>query len=150
MDEKNGKVSQLGDYKHDARSEGIRDEIVASTSHDMGKAGLIISLLTAALLAVLFFGLNQNLAGLDSRVEELKDLQANVAAMDAKVASIDDRIAVLERLPQEARKVILGSMLDEMSAQAGIVSGQLNDDGMSAKLIQAVQLMQEVRSDLGK
>lgn len=126
------------------------DEIRANTNRDLGKVALFISLLSVILLVVFFFGLNQNMTGLTNEVRDIPEMKQNIATMGERLNSMETEVAALRDLPEEARRMMVRSMLQEMSQRVGYMSIQVENEQQSAKLNQAAELLQEVQADLSK
>lgn len=69
------------------------EKLLEETRRDMGKVGLFISLLAVVLVVVFFYGINQNLTGLEDRVAELAYLEEDVGGLKDKMTSMDGKIS---------------------------------------------------------
>lgn len=110
--------------------------------NDMGKAALIISLLSLVLLVIFFFGLSRNLAGLTAEVKQLNSLRQ-------EVEGIETRLVEVEKMPLRARNMIIDSELDSMAQRAAYLGG-LVDSERGEKLVKAQELLREVQYGLEK
>ncbi|WP_461211079.1 hypothetical protein [Desulfocurvus sp. DL9XJH121] len=120
-------------------------EAVDKTSRDMGKVALFISILAVVLLVVFFFGLNQNLSGLTAKVDGLVVLKDDVGALAARMGTAEERLVALEGLPQKARKMVMGTMLQEMAQRTAYLSTQMDSEAQNEKLHRAMELLREVQ-----
>ncbi|SKA78791.1 hypothetical protein [Desulfobaculum bizertense] len=118
-------------------------EIMEKTKKDMGKVALIVSILSVVLLVVFFFGLNQNLTSLNQQVSVIPGIQNQIATMETDLATLKD-------LPSQTRRMVVGTMLDEMAQKANFLGGQMEDEAQAAKLQEAMKLIQGVQADMQK
>jgi len=148
MSAEHEKVHPLDKYKKDGEeTNALAEEIMAKSAKDFGKAALFISVLAVVLLAVVFFGLNQNVMGLREQVAELGALKGQVADMGAKVGAMDQKMAELEKLPETMKKLVASQALSEMSYKLEAMGGQLSP-AQAEILRQAKALVDEVQSGL--
>jgi phage-related protein len=149
------KVTPLRPEKEQVGQEQpIAQEIISDVRKDMGKVSMAISLLAVLLLVVFFFGLKQNVAGLEetvnTKLQVVADLQNQIQSLDGKIGSVEEKVAALENLPEKTKKMILANMLQEMSQKAAYLSSQVGSEEQSARLKQAVKLLQQVQGDLAQ
>lgn len=151
------KVRSMQDYKSPSYEDEPIQDVGKASPRDMGKAAIIISILSVVLLVIFFFGLNQNLAGLSKQVEALGALEGEisrvdqaVAAVDGKVGAIDARMTELEKLPQRARNMMIDESLNEMAGRLNYMSGFVGDEARAEKIYEAMQLLKQVQVDLEK
>ena len=121
----------------------------ASTSKDMGKVAIVISILSVLLLVVFYFGMNQNLKGLSAKMDSLSGLQTEIQAVDSKVSGLEEELSGLKNLPRQTKNMVLANSLHEMAQRASMLSSQVNTEAQSAKMIQAMDLLQQVQVELG-
>lgn len=69
------------------------EKLLEETRRDMGKVGLFISLLAVVLVVVFFYGINQNLTGLEDRVDALAYLEEDVMSLQDKMTTMDGKIS---------------------------------------------------------
>ncbi|NJB66369.1 uncharacterized protein YoxC [Desulfobaculum xiamenense] len=124
--------------------------IMDRTNRDMGKVALLVSIMSVILLVVFFFGLNQNLTSLTEQVSVIPGMQQQIQGIDGKIAGIETELGALKDLPAKTKKMVVGTMLQEMAQKAGYLGSQMESDAQNAKLQQAMQLMQEVQADMQK
>ncbi len=108
------------------------------TRRDMSKVALFVSILSVVLLVVFFFGLNQNLKGVSGTVDQLS----------GRMNGIEDKIVALENLPQKSRMMVMGTMLQEMAQRAAYMSTQMETPEQNEKLHQAMELLQQVQTEV--
>lgn len=151
-----------------AAATGSSPELTQEARQGLGKAALIVALLAVVLMVVFFFSLRQNIATLDSQIkgtskaeEAVQGMQDKVASMDSKVASLDNQLAdldnqvlslnkamdKLEGLPQETKRMVYASKMNEMAQQAAML-GQDLDDTSKKKLAEVQKLLKEVQKGL--
>ncbi|ACV69001.1 hypothetical protein [Desulfohalobium retbaense] len=95
------KISQMPQNqasKADSPEENMAnpEKLLEETRRDMGKVGLFVSLLAVVLVVVFFYGINQNLTGLEHRVDELAYLEEDVASLNEKMTTMDGKISAVE------------------------------------------------------
>ena len=151
-----------------ASATGSSPELTQEARQGLGKAALIVALLAVVLMVVFFFSLRQNIAALDSQIkgtteaeEAVQAMQDKVASMDSKVGSLDNQLAdldnqvlslnkamdKLEGLPQETKRMVYASKMNEMAQQAAML-GQDLDDASKKKLAEVQKLLKEVQKGL--
>ncbi len=156
------KVHVIQEYssKEDASTEAMTEEGMQATGRDMSKVALIISILAVVLVVVLFFGLNQNLDGIGKEVKVLSGLKGEVTAMKAQVggiegqiAGINDQVGVMEqqisKMPVAMQRAIITDAINDATNKLGYIGSQL-DKEQAAKLGQAMNLLQQVRTDINQ
>ena len=148
MSAEHEKVHSMDKYKKDGdETNALAEEIMAKSAKDFGKAALFISILAVVLLAVVFFGLNQNVTGLRAEVAELTALKGQVAGMDARMGTMDQKLGALEGLPETMKKMVASQALSEMSYKLDAMGGQLTP-AQAEILRQAKALVDEVQTSL--
>jgi len=144
------KAEKVHDLKVDPKklTKEEAEDIKNKTNSDLGKVALFVSLLTVILLVVFFFGLNQNVTGLTQEVQDIPEIKEQIATMTERIDGMETEMAALQELPQESRRMVVRTMLQDMAQRAGYLTGQLDSEEQSAKLNQAMQLLEDVQSDL--
>lgn len=132
------------------RPEAVPSEAVDKTSRDMGKVALFIAILAVVLLVVFFFGLNRNLTGLSAKVDGLATLKTDVEALDGRMGVAEERLVALETLPAKARKMVMGTMLQEMAQRTAYLGTQMDTEAQNEKLHRAMELLQQVQMEVAK
>ncbi len=136
----------------------------AKPRRDMGKAAVFISILAVLLLAVFFYALNRNIAGLASQVESLSALRAQVTEMDGSIGAIQgdisgihgdigamqEKMAILDTVPDMARRTMLRSMLQDLSQRVSFIAEETNTPEQAAKIKAAQVLLDQAQADLAK
>jgi hypothetical protein len=149
-------MQTAGDKVRDLKTESRKtpnqeaDEIKAKTNSDLGKVALFISLLTVILLIVFFFGMNQNMTGLTDEVRDIPQIKERISEMSGRMDNMETEMAALRDLPQEARRMVVRSMLQEMAQRVNYMSVEVENEQQSVKLNEARELLQEVQADLAK
>ncbi|THB68233.1 MAG: hypothetical protein D6E12_06965 [Desulfovibrio sp.] len=170
---------------------------------DLSRVSLFLSILCLILLAIVFFAVNRNMAGLTGEIsgegdlaqqaaelretvtaldaelsemantltlygnrnamlrsdmeeelsridgvdQQLSGLSVQLSAMGAMLADLEQRIAVLDDLPQEAKRIIQAAMLEDLAGRVEALAGTA-DQEQQAKLMEALSLIQDARQDL--
>lgn len=122
-------------------------EAVDKTSRDMGRVALFVAILAVILLAVFFFGINQNISGLSARVDGLTTLKDDVALLGGRVDTVEAR---MEALPVKARKMVVGTMLQEMAQRTAYLGTQMDTEAQNEKLHRAMELLQQVQAEVAQ
>lgn len=122
------------------------EQEVRTQPKDWGKLALFIALLSVLLMVVLFFGLNQNVTGMKAAVERIES--EDLSAMKEQIASFDQRMSELERLPEMARQAIVSATIDEMLAKTQYLRGQLPEGLGNEKLEQVRTGLNELKSQI--
>ena len=131
----------------DKKENNFAQDIVDNVKRDMGKAALIVSMLTLVIAVILYFSLQSNMAGLNQEVSELSSVTNEVNRLDSTVSDIESRLNGLEQLPRQTRNLVYMNMLNEMEQKAGYMSQNLDGD-QKEKLSRAKQLLQEVNNGM--
>ena len=146
--------------------EEAAEEIAApkKAGRDMGKAAVFISILTVLLLVVFFYALNRNMAGLASQVEELTALRTqvtdmggtlgsvrdNIGKIEGDIATMQEKMTILDAVPSMAKRTMLRSMLHDLSQRADFIAQETEDGAQSAKIRAAMELLGQVESQMAE
>lgn len=136
----------------------------AKPRRDMGKAAVFISILAVLLLVVFFYALNRNIAGLATQVETLSALQTQVTEMDGSISAMQDdisgihgditamqdKMAILDTVPDMARRTMLRSMLQDLSQRIAFIAEETETPEQAAKIKAAQVLLDQAKADLAK
>ena len=154
---------------------GSNPGLTQEARQGMGKAALIVALLAVVLMVVFFFSLRQNIAALNNQVKgvtgaeeavqtmenkvatlgsRVADLDGQMESVDGKVESLDGKVAQLDQamdkldgLPEQTRRVVYSTMVDEMAQQAAMLGQQL-DEASQEKLAEVNKLLDEIKKGL--
>jgi len=113
------------------------NELNTKTSQDISRMALLLALLAVLLAGVLFFKANQN----------MNVLSKDVSGISAKMGTMDARMAELENLPAKSKRMVMGTMIMEMAQKASYLSSQVDDPEQAAKLLQAMELLQQAKPE---
>ncbi len=153
MNQENAKTIPLNQESSQEHRQEQNDkfgkDILEGVKKDMGKAALIVSLLTLVLVVILYFSLQNNMAGLNQKVSEMTAVTEKVNQLDSTVSSMDKRLGQLENLPEQTRSLIYTNVLGEMEQKAGYLSGNLQGE-QKQKLNKARELLGEVNKGIQK
>jgi len=150
---------QEEEQEHDAATHEA-----APARRDIGKAAVFISILAVLLLVVFFYALNRNIAGLASQVEELSALQTQVTQMDESIgaiqgnisgiegdiAAMQEKMAILDAVPDITRRTMLRSMLQDLSQRVAFIAEETDSAEQAAKIKAAQVLLDQAQADLSK
>jgi len=130
------KVVSMDEYRKPKDNEAPElTKLNAKTSRDVGRMALILALVALLLACVLFFKANQNVSALSK----------DVSGITAKIGLMDARMAELETLPVKSKRMVTNTMIQEMAQRASYLSTQVDDKEQAAKLIQAMELLQQAK-----
>lgn len=131
----------------------------SSSTRDMGRIALVVSLLSVVLSVIFFFGLNRNLSGLSDEVKDIGTIRTTVAALDVfvddileQMGRVNTRIMELEEQPRkEAVKVLQESMINDMLRRTEFMGEQLatvdpENDDRAQKLERLKDLLEEFKT----
>ncbi len=129
------KVVSMDDYRKTAEAKEVPtlEQLNAKTSNDISRMALLIALVAVLLTGVLFFKANQSIGV----------LHTDISGIDQKIGTIDVRMAELENLPAKSKKMVLSTIIMEMAQKASYLSGQVDNQEQAAKLLQAMELLQQ-------
>lgn len=132
------KVVSMDEYRNTKENDvPSMSELNAKTSQDISRMALLLALLAVLLAGVLFFKANQN----------LNVLSKDVSGISSKMGTIDARMAELENLPAKSKRMVMGTMIMEMAQKASYLSTQLDNPEQAAKLLQAMELLQQAKPE---
>ncbi|WP_027190537.1 hypothetical protein [Fundidesulfovibrio putealis] len=132
------KVVSMDDYRNNKENDvPSMSELNAKTSQDISRMALLLALLAVLLAGVLFFKANQN----------LNVLSKDVSGISSKIGTIDAKMAELENLPAKSKRMVMGTMIMEMAQKASYLSTQVDNPEQAAKLLQAMELMQQAKPE---
>lgn len=143
------RIHTIGKSDNEAFSAEAED-IKARTERDMGKVAIFVSILSVILLIVFYFGLNQNVTGLTEEVKQVAVIQEQVTGMQGRMGEMEARVQAMENLPAKAKKMVMSTMIMEMAQRAAYLSTQVDTEEQADKLNQAIDLLQQVQTDLIK
>lgn len=129
------KVVSMDEYRNKETDVSSISDLNAKTSQDISRMALLLALVAVLLAGVLFFKVNQNVTVLNN------DMQG----ITAKVGAMDVRMAELENLPAKSKRMVMGTMIMEMAQKASYLSTQLDNPEQAAKLLQAMELLQQAK-----
>ena len=113
------------------------NELNTKTSRDISRMALLLAVLAVLLAGVLFFKANQN----------INAVTQDVSGINAKIGIMDARMAELETLPAKSKRMVMGTMIMEMAQKASYLSTQMDNPDQAAKLLQAMELLQQAKPE---
>lgn len=157
---------QAGDNEEAAvQAEGQEQDAAAKPvkpNRDLSKAAIFMSVLTVLLLVVFFYALNRNFTGLVGEIEDLKALRAEVSEMDGSLGTIQDdvsgihgdisaiqeKMTLLDAVPDITRRTMLRSMLQDLSQRVAFIAQETDTPEQSAKVKAAQELLKQVEAEM--
>lgn len=132
------KVVSMDEFRKPKESEvPSTNEINVKTSQDISRMALLLALLAVLLAGVLFFKANQN----------INALSTDVSGISTKIGTMDARMAELENLPAKSKQMVMSTMIMEMAQKASYLSTQVDNPEQAAKLLQAMELLQQAKPE---
>jgi hypothetical protein len=132
------KVVSMDNYRNPKENEvPSMQDVNAKTSQDISRMALLLALLAVLMAGVLFFKANQN----------LNVLSQDVSGISSKIGTMDARMAELENLPAKSKRMVMGTMIMEMAQKASYLSTQIDNPEQAAKLLQAMELLQQAKPE---
>ncbi|EPR42364.1 hypothetical protein dsx2_0291 [Desulfovibrio sp. X2] len=126
------KISSMNDYRKGSEDGSIPVEATDKTSRDLGKVAIFISILSILLLAVFFFGLNQNIKGLSA---DMKTVNTDVSQLKTTVAE----------LPAKMQRSMVVDQLHDITSKLDYLRGKVSPAD-AAKLEEALQTIMAVQN----
>lgn len=118
------------------------------TQSDMGRMALVISLLLGLILLVSYFFLARDIKAVSAEVQALNALKTQVADMDGKMGRVELRMAALESLPAQTKRIVVRSMIQEMASKAAFLAKDVEAETDVAKLNEAIGLLKQVEQGM--
>jgi hypothetical protein len=132
------KIVSMENYRNPKENEvPSAHELNAKTSQDISRMALLLALLAVLMAGVLFFKANQN----------INVLSQDVTGISSKIGTMDARMAELENLPAKSKRMVMGTMIMEMAQKASYLSTQIDNPEQAAKLLQAMELLQQAKPE---
>ena len=131
------KVISMDEYRNPKASQ----EAMAQGAHElrsvrrMGFMALVLGILALGVSGAFFYRTSQNLAVLNS----------GLSGVNTRMGTMDVRLAELENLPAKTKKMVLDNAIMEMAQRASYLSSQVDNQEQAAKLLQAMDLLQQAR-----
>jgi len=146
MSSDGNKIHKLEAVHNDSDAEQpVASSVAANTtSRDMSKVAVIVSLLVVVLLVIFFFGMNRNIAGLTEEVKSLGVLRQDVTKLDERMLQME------EGLPSQMKRMLAHDMVNEMAMKAAYLGNTLEDQALRDKMQGIMQSLKEVRGELEK
>ncbi len=115
---------------------------------DISSIALLLVIIVFIVGAVLYFGMRQQVVGLQARVADLPEIRQSVDRLSVRMSITEVRLMELESLPLKAKKTIMGTMLHDMAKRTEYLTGQMETREQSEKLRQAQELLQQVQREM--
>lgn len=125
------------------KKERSPEELLKEVKKDMGKVALIVSIMAVMLMVVLFFSTKLTVNTIEKKVAELYPVKKQVVVLDKAVSGLETRMAKIEKLPEETRKMIYGDILSEMAQKAEYLSAHIKGADKE-KLIKIQRLLEDL------
>lgn len=130
-----------------------QEKSVETSGRGCSRLPLVLSSLALIISIVFGFGLTQNISGLRDevvRVSEQSAMRGEIEGMRSDIAALKTRLDGFADLDTVARKAVLSASMLELTQRVGLLAGIVENDEYARKLNEAMRLMQEIQSDLGK
>lgn len=127
----------------------IDEEVLeANTGSGLGKVALFVALLAVVLMVILYFSQQQNISSLAGKMDEVHGVKQEMADVQAHVAALEEEVATLRDLPEQARKIIISGMLSESASKVDYLINQVDSEEQQAKLAEIKDMLEEVAAGL--
>ncbi|WP_461833991.1 hypothetical protein [Desulfothermus sp.] len=129
------------------KNEQRPEELLKEVKKDMGKVALIISIMAVMLMVVFYFSIKLTVGTIEKKMAELYPVKKQVVILDKTVGDLQSRVAKIEKLPEETRKMIYGDILNEISQKAEYLSQHLKGSDKD-KLMKVQRILRELETTL--
>ena len=129
------------------KNEQRPEELLKEVKKDMGKVALIISIMCVMLMVVFYFSIKLTVGTIEKKMAELYPVKKQVVILDKTVGDLQSRMAKIEKLPEETRKMIYGDILNEISQKAEYLSQHLKGSDRD-KLMKVQRILRELETTL--
>jgi len=129
------------------KNEQRPEELLKEVKKDMGKVALIISIMCVMLMVVFYFSMKLTVGTIEKKMAELYPVKKQVVILDKTVGDLQSRMAKIEKLPEETRKMIYGDILNEISQKAEYLSQHLKGSDKD-KLMKVQRILRELETTL--
>lgn len=104
-------------------------------------------------LAELGVQTRNNVARLDNRINtETQNVRTRseeqYAAMDGRMVEVEGRLENLDELAAEAKRMVMSSMLQELTQRVGYLSQQVEGEEQARNLAEARKLLEQVQTEM--
>lgn len=117
---------------------------------DMGRMALVVSLMLVLIMAVSYFFLARDIKGLTGDVQALGAMRTEVDDMNSKIGAVELRMAALESLPEQTRRLVLRAMIQEMASKAAFLAKDMGSEAEAAKMEEAITLLRQVEQGMAQ
>jgi hypothetical protein len=152
------KVTQI--HSHTVQEEApvsVNEVIEVNTSKDMGKVALVVAIISVLLVVISFYAVNRSVHHMEGELKGVAEVKTDVlllkkqmTGVEGQVTAVNGKIAQLEKLPAQAKKMVVAGMVQEMAQKASYLSGQVESADQAAKLQQAMELLTGVQAEMSK
>ena len=129
------------------KNEQRPEELLKEVKKDMGKVALIISIMAVMLMVVFYFSMKLTVGTIEKKMAELYPVKKQVVILDKTVGNLQSRMAKIEKLPEETKKMIYGDILNEISQKAEYLSQHLKGSDKD-KLMKVQRILRELETTL--
>lgn len=120
----------------------------AKTGSDLGKVALFVALLAVILMVMLYFSQQQNISGLSEKVDGVNGVKHELVEVRDHLATLEQEVATLRDLPEQARKIIISGMLSESASKVDYLISQVESQEQQARLKEVRKMLNEVAAGL--
>jgi len=122
------------------------------TGSDMGKAALFVALLAVILMVVLYFSLQQNFTDMAGQLDEVQGVKQELVEVQGQMTDLEGEMEALveslKDLPQEAKRVVITSMLTESANKIHFLSTQVETQDQQSKLQEIQKMLEELQAGM--
>jgi hypothetical protein len=125
------------------------EELLKEVKKDMGKVALIVSIMAVMLMVVFYFSMKLTVGSMEKKIAELYPVKKQVVVLDKSITDLKTRMAKIEQLPEETRKMIYGDILSELTQKAEYLSSHLKGE-QKEKLLKVQHILKDLETNLVK
>jgi hypothetical protein len=125
------------------------EELLKEVKKDMGKVALIVSIMAVMLMVVFYFSMKLTVGSMEKKIAELYPVKKQVVVLDKSITDLKTRMAKIEQLPEETRKMIYGDILSELTQKTKYLSSHLKGE-QKEKLLKVQHILKDLETNLVK
>ncbi len=125
------------------------EELLKEVKKDMGKVALIVSIMAVMLMVVFYFSMKLTVGSMEKKLTELYPIKNQVVILDKNVDDLKTRMAKIEQLPKETRRMIYENILNELTQKAEYLSNHLKGQDKE-KLVRIQNMLKEIEDNMVK
>ena len=101
------------------------------------------------LMVVFYFSMKLTVGSMEKKLTELYPIKNQVVILDKSVGDLKTRMAKIEQLPKETRRMIYENILNELTQKAEYLSNHLKGQDKE-KLVRIQNMLKEIEDNMVK